>query len=264
MRQTCTVIVLVLTGLMATAMPAWAQFGLGFGYLNSQPTGLMGQYIRAAHGLALEGTGKIRNSPLSVGLNLSYSAYGFQSREGYYFFENGYQGVVDIEITNQFTLISPFLRLHLSENHFIQPYVQAGFGMARFWTSLEILDPREEFTSDCPKPLESDVLLSERTFQTNFAAGVQMDFSKIIKSLDQNVLRFDLRATYTRGGEVHYMSLDAPASSGNQTLTQNGENVSIPFASENQPDVVHQYHAGRSYRTALQTFGLQAGLFYYW
>jgi hypothetical protein len=55
------------------------------------------------------------------------------------------------------------------------------------------------------------------------------------------------------------MSLDEPIV--NNTPVR-GENVSFDFASAAQPDIIHQYHAGSSYRTRMQFITFNAGLIY--
>jgi len=238
---------------------SFAQFSVGAGYLNSQPSGLMNTYIqKASHGAFIEGLYQVPKTRISFGLNLSISSYGFNKRNDAYLFDNGYEGEVDVEISNSFTTSNLFVQYDLLPEGFIRPYVMVGVGLSKFWTDLEILDPREEFTSDCPKPVESTVLLKDRTTQFMMGGGLRFDLSYPIKSLSKDYLLFDIRLTYLGGGDVRYMNVNEPQIISNTTLK--GENVNISFVSEAQPDIIHEYHAGKSYNSPLQLVNIQAGL----
>ncbi len=260
MKKNLSLILMTALVFLGTAQLSFAQFSAGVGYLNSQPSGLMDTYIqKAAHGAYIEGLFTLPNTRLSIGLNLSFSGYGFEKRNDRYLFDNGYEGEVDVEISNNFGHSNLFLQYDLAPEGFAQPYVLLGVGLSKFWTDLEILDPREEFTSDCPKPVESAVLLKDRTTHFMLGAGLRFDLSRPIKSLSKDYLLFDIRVSYLGGGDVSYMNVDEPQLSGPSTVNIKGENVVVDFVSEAQPDIIHEYHAGKSYGSPMQLVSIQAG-----
>jgi len=237
---------------------AQAQFEIGIGYLNSNPSGAMGSYItRSSHGLSMDLAYRIPKTNLSVGIQFAGSEYGFERREETYRFANGYEGNVNVEVSNFFTNNSLYLKYDILDNVFAQPYLLFGGGFSSFSTELSITDPREEFTSDCPKPLETTTLISDRTGYLLLGGGLRFDLSYAFKSLERRNVLFDVRLTYLNGGEVRYMSLNEP----NITPTTVGrENVLFNFASTAQPDIIHEYHAGSSYRSSMQFVTLNAGI----
>jgi hypothetical protein len=237
-----------------------AQFEVGLGYLNSTPRGPMSTYInRASHGFSTDLAYRIPKTKLSVGVQFAISDYGYEKREELYRFDNGYEGNVDVEIYNLFTNNSAYIKYDIVDNGFAQPYLFFGGGLSNISTDLSIIDPREAFTSDCPKPLETTTLVSDRTSYLLLGGGLRFDLSYPFKSLQRRTWLFDVRLNYLNGGEVRFMSLNEP---NNNLTTARGENVSFDFVSAAQPDVIHEYHAGSSYRTHMQFITVNAGLFY--
>lgn len=235
-----------------------AQFEVGVGYLNSNPSGMMSKFIpRAAHGISTDLAYRIPRTNLSVGLQFAASEYGSEQREEKYRFENGYEGNVNVEVYNLFSNNSLYLKYDLKNDVFAQPYFLFGGGISSFSTDLTIIDPREEFTSDCPKPLETTTLLRDRTSYLMMGGGIRFDLSYPFKSLQRKKFLFDLRLTYLNGGDVRFMSLNHPNPSNMPNRT---ENVFFDFASAAQPDVIHEYHAGSSYRSRMQLVTVNAGI----
>jgi hypothetical protein len=236
-----------------------AQFEFGVGYQYSNPRGNMGSILeKPAHGIFTDLAYRIPKTRLAVGMNLAFSQYGFQERQETYQFDNGYEGVVDVEVYNSFTNNSLYLRYNLLDAGLINPYLLAGAGFSRFSTNLTILDPREEFTSDCPKPLETSTLIQDRTSYLLFGGGVMMDFGYLIKSQPKDRYFLDLRLGYQNGGDVRFMTANEP-----NLVTGNSqeENVYFDFVSEAQPDVVHEYHAGSAYRSAMRFMSFNVGFY---
>ncbi|WP_194775706.1 hypothetical protein [Pararhodonellum marinum] len=237
---------------------SFAQFEVGIGYLNSTPTGMMGNFInRPAHGFSMDIAYRLPSTNFSIGLQFAESQYGYQKKEEMYRFDNGYEGNVNVEVYNYLGNNNLYLRYDIFDEGFIQPYVLFGGGISRLSTDLSIIDPREELTSDCPKPLETTTLLRDRTSNLIMGGGVRFDLSHPIKSIPKRKALLDLRINYLNGGMVSYTNLNQPST----TFTYRGENVTFDFASEAQPNVVHEYHAGTSYRTKLQLVTINAGLF---
>lgn len=239
---------------------AQAQFEVGLGYLNSTPQGPMSRNIdRMAHGFSLEGAYRIPHTKFSFGLQFAESSYGFEQRRDTYLFDNGYEGDVNIEVQNFFSNNSAYVKYDLVREGFAQPYLQIGGGLSRISTELSIIDPRETFTSDCPKPLETATLVRDVTSYLLLGGGLRFDLSYPIKSLERRKMLFDLRVNYLNGGEVRYMSTKEPQPN---TRTTQGENVSFDFASASQPDIIHEYHAGTSYQTRMEFLSVNASLIF--
>lgn len=260
MKKRLLILVSFLMTLVLVPSLSHAQLEVGIGYLHSSPRGSMSNYInRAAHGLSTDFAYRIPRTNLSIGVQFAISEYGYEKREERYRFDNGYEGNVNVEIYNSFSNNSAYLKYDILNNVFVQPYLFFGGGFSNIYTELSIIDPREEFTSDCPKPLESTTLVSDRTSYLLLGGGFRFDLSYPFKSLERRKLLFDIRINYLNGGDVLYMSLDEPTI--NNTPV-GGENVSFDFVSAAQPDIIHEYHAGSSYRTHMQFITVNAGLFY--
>lgn len=251
---------IIFSFLFLTPSVSHAQFELGIGYLHSTPRGPMSTYMNGVgHGFSMDIAYRIPRTNLSVGLQFAESRYGFEEREDKYRFTNGYEGNVNVEIYNYFSNNNAYLKYDLLNDIFAQPYVFIGGGLSRIYTDLSIIDPREEFTSDCPKPLETSTLIKDRTSYLLLGGGLRFDLSYPIKSLEKRKLLLDIRMNYLNGGEVRYMSLNKPNVN---TSFLPAENVLINFASIAQPEVIHEYHAGSSFQTRMQLITLNASLIY--
>jgi hypothetical protein len=260
MKNTHVYLFFILVALLSFPITSQAQFEVGLGYLNSTPSGVMGNYIdRAGHGVSMDFAYRIPRTNLSVGIQFAASNYGYEKREDKYRFDNGYEGNVDVRIYNEFTNNSAYLRYDFLNQVFAQPYLLFGGGISGFSTELTIMDPREQFTSDCPKPLETATLLRDRTSYLMMGGGLRFDLSYPIKSLERRKVLFDLRLSYLNGAEVSYMNLNEPS---NNSVTYRGENVIFDFTSAAQPEVIHEYHAGSAFRTRMQFVTVNASIFY--
>ncbi len=243
---------------LCLASSGFAQIGINVGYQNSKALGLMSTNInKAAHGGFFEAFAYLKKG-LSVGVQFAYSRYGYQENKDYYQFENGYEGIIDVEVGNYLVNNHLYLQYDFLSESFIRPYVTAGVGITKFYSDLNIDDPREEFTSDCPKPLEYDILLKDRT--ANFMLGTGLKFNIGALFDYDNECLLDVKVNYLGGGQVRYMNLNAPDS--NLVSPSKGENIGFGFASQAQPDVVHQYHIGRSYTSPMQMLTVQVGLIF--
>jgi hypothetical protein len=235
-----------------------AQFEVGMGYLHSTPRGPMSTNMNGAgHGFSLDIAYRIPRTNLSVGLQFAESRYGFEERKDTYRFANGYEGDVNVEIYNYFSNNNAYLKYDLLKEAFAQPYLFIGGGLSRIYTDLSIMDPREVFTSDCPKPLETTTLLKDRTSYLLLGGGMRFDLSYPIKSLERRKLLLDIRLNYLNGGEVRYMSLNK---SNSNPSALPAENILISFASAAQPEIIHEYHAGSSFQSRMQLITVNAGL----
>ncbi|MHA7131202.1 hypothetical protein [Algoriphagus namhaensis] len=238
---------------------AQAQLEVGMGYLHSTAQGPMGRNIdRAAHGYTFDLGYQLPFSRFGFGIQIGGSQYGFQEQTGTYQFSNGYEGEVNVETTHFFSTVNAFTTYSLLEEGFIQPYLQLGGGLSTISTELEIFDPRENFTSDCPKPLETSTLIRDVTPYVLLGGGMRLDLSYPFKSLERKKLLLDLRVNYLSGGEVRYLGTKE-----NQPNTPpQGENVSFDFVSASRPDVVHEYHVGTSYLSRFELITFNAGLIF--
>jgi len=248
-----------ITMMLLSPTTSMAQFEVGIGYLHSRPSGMMNTYInRSAHGISLDLAYRIPKTGLSVGFQFAESGYGHENKDEMYRFDNGYEGIVNVEVCNNFSINTAYLKYDILDNVFAQPYLLVGAGFSNFSTDLTIMDPREVLTSDCPKPLETTTLLRDRTTYMHFGGGLRLDMSYPFKTLQRRKVLFDLRFSYMGGGDVSYMNLNKPNISPNPSR---GENIFFDFASAAQPEVIHEYHAGSMYRSRMQFFNVNAGLF---
>ncbi len=253
----CTFLLPFLLVFFGLVSQGFAQIGISAGYLNSRASGLMSTNInKATHGFFFEAFGYIKGSNLAVGVQFAHTRYGYQKNEDYYQFNNGYEGIIDVEVGNYFNNNNLFLQYDFLKKSFVRPYVLAGAGITKFYSDLNIDDPRESFTSDCPKPLEHDILLKDRTVNFMLGTGVKFNIGALFDYHNEFLL--DLKVNYLGGGQVRYMNLNAPSS--RIVSPSKGENVAFDFVSQAQPDVVHQYHVGRSYASPMQMISVQVGL----
>jgi len=216
------------------------------GLLHSTGQGMMENTVGSGYGFAAELFFFLGESNFSLGLDAGFSVYEDRSFQDLYYFDNGELGVVDVNIWNSFSTVGLNTRYHLARNRVINPYVFSRLGSTRFMSNLDIEDPRLSHTQYCPVPLVSEMVLSSRTLTFSYGAGVQFDVGKIFSGRPSGVL-FDIRAQMLRGGPTRHMSFEEPASFANFE-----SDLFIGFASEIEPELVHDYHVGYIYNSPLR------------
>lgn len=257
---------LLLSIILLNSMLTQAQFQAGIYYDFAKPDGLMGANINRSHGFSLEGLYQIPKTRLSVGLNLGVSMYGYEEKRDNYMMDNGESFPVEVQIENCYAITNAVLRYDfLPETKLINPYVTFSAGLSYFWTDLIIEDPNARHSfDDCPSPIDSDVLLSDITYNTTFGLGTQIEMSRIFPNLRENALFLDLQASYMLGGEVTYMSLDAPEITTTAQTRNRGEDINVTYVNQDNPEIVHDYHVGDAFTTNLQMVRFRFGFIYKW
>ncbi len=216
------------------------------GYVKTGGKGLMGQYFGTAHGFSAEYFWFLGQSNVSIGLDGAFSVYGNETNQELYYFDNSEYGMVDVNVINGLSNFGINTRFHLKRTGIINPYIISRVGYSMFTSSLYIEDPRESHTSSCPVPLESEILLSSSAPVYSFGAGIQLDIGKYFTRRPSGVL-LDIRTQFITGAPVRYMSFQPPV-----TLLDHAQDLYIGFASEIEPDLVHDYHVGYTYSSPIR------------
>ncbi len=236
-----------------------AQIGLGFGYTYTQTYGEMQQnFGRNAHGIYFPAYVYIPKLRSYIGINYSYAGYGrLNNIEKDYQFSNYYARDVELSLSSKYSNYNLTYELELMRRYKVRPFVAASYGSTRFWTKLTVYDPEEGYTSECPKPLEQEIIFDSPNPQTSATLGLRIVLGKEEHTEESRTGFFciDLSITALRGGEVSYMSLKNNISNPSQ-----GDDVTIKFASEARPEIVHPYYVGKVYTSPLKLLLIQAGL----
>lgn len=239
----------------------YAQVEFQMGYSFASPQSAMATNIKRAHGFTMQGLYRVPKSPFSVGLELGAANYGNQKEKQEYYFDNDTYINADIIINNNIYTSYLVTRVDFLAPSAINPYIQGKAGIGVFSTNLRIEDPRATHTDECPQPLETAVLASDISFMTSVGLGAKLDFGHFVEGIDKNTFFVDLSVNYTHGTEVRYMSVDAPDIS---TRNVEGvEEVNLKFATESQPDVIHEYHTGYSYKSPIDMMEFRISLGYF-
>lgn len=251
--------VLLICGLLLPNLN-FAQVDFQMGYAFSSPQGAMATNIKRAHGFTMQGLYRVPRSPFSVGLELGVSNYGHQNEKQQYYFDNDTYIDADVIINNNIYTSNLVTRVDFLEPSAINPYIQGKAGIGVFSTNLRIEDPRATHTDECPQPLETAVLASDVSFMTSVGLGTRVDLGYIFKGVQEQTFYADLSVNYTHGTQVRYMSVDAPEIS---TRNLEGvEEVNLKFATQSQPDVIHEYHTGYSYKSPIDMLEIKFSLGY--
>lgn len=243
----------------------FSQLEIGLNYNNGDPQGLMSRYIRRAHGLSLDFMSRLgEKSRFSLGVSLGTSGYGSSQDQQEYVFDDGTSIDADVSINNTLSNVSVISRFELlPQARLFNPYLQAQFGASFFRTNLSISDPREEYTSDCPKPLETDLLSSDVTASFAFGVGTRLNLTNLFGGdSQQDGIFLNLSMQYLLGGNVEYMNQNPP--SGNIPNGSEANPVMLRFASEAQPDNIQSYESGYRYRSQLDMLEFKIGFSYIW
>lgn len=232
-----------------------AQFEFQFGYKNETPTGLMGQNLVTMHGMFFGVGYKIPKLPLSFGLDIGIAFGTEDGGQKEYLFEDGTSVIGDLTLFNSFTNTNASMKLNIfNKATTVAPYVHTRVGFNFFSNSLELSDPREDFTSDCPKALESEFLSSARSFTIAVGAGTRIN---LIHDPEIPTIFFDFSISYVHGSTIEYVTLTPPNNiQGNASAE---EILSIKFASEANPDNIQEYETGYRHLTPLDLIDIRVG-----
>ena len=218
-------------------------------YIFGAPQGEMALNIRQSHAISGLLLYQLPQSPLAIGLELGYAGYGSQTTNQPYQLSNGQELNAEVNVTNAITSTQLVTQVNLLPvGSKVTPYIQGKIGMSVYSTKLAIEDPRANHTTECPVPLETDILARDIAFTGNLGLGARYNVFDHIY-LDFNV-------GYTFGSNVDYMSVKPPTGA----QSTNGQDVNIAFASEAQPDVVTEYHVGNLYNSSVEFLEMRIGI----
>ncbi len=238
--------------LLGVSLAASAQVEVGMGYMYSSPRGLMSRNIHGIHALGVEGHYRLSKVPLTFGMEIGFGNYGWDQSDQLYEFPNATSMLAPVSVSNNIFNTSLVGRYEFTKETVLIPYASARAGISRFTTRLVIEDPRSAHTTECPLPLETEKLATDLSWTTGVGAGVRYDLGHLFKGLGRGYYFFDFSANYTRGTVVDYMSINQPASGDGFDPQTDVQSVNILFASEANPEIIHEYHSGYLYRTPLE------------
>lgn len=234
---------------------SFAQFGFNLNYNYSKPNKEMSSTIQQAHGFNLELTYQIPKSPFSVGLDLGMSGYGKRKLDNFTVAQNEQiQGTYDLSINNYICDAFVTAKVDLLSKGFFKTYVSARLGVQEYHTDYTLENPNISHTTDCPDPIEEGTVLSDYAMAAGFGIGIKLDMGQLFKlDLGKNRLFLNIESTYLRGGNVRYMSLNAPAN-----ITP--QNTDMPGLASGVSTLSHPYHTGKVYQSKISMNNLRIGM----
>jgi hypothetical protein len=243
---------------------AFAQIDLSENFMYVRPQQSMGNFIRQAAGLQLQGLYLIPKSPFAVGANIGVNFYGNQKTRQTYTFTDGSQTETNVKVSNQYFSFNLVGRADLLKSGIFIPYVTGQVGFNEYWTNLTIEDPEDEDGCD---PLENKILLKDGAFSITGGAGVRWDLGSVIKKAGTGRFFVDLSAEYTQGGKVSYMNVEIPsdpAPAAHHHTPATSDNVTAFQAKFVNPtsQVVHEHHVGDVYTSPIQQVNFKLGVMY--
>lgn len=241
----------VLFALLCTAAGSMAQLETGVGYMYSAPRGAMANHIRSIHHMNLMVGYGLKNAPITLGFELGVGNYGYDESKQLYEFPNNTSMLAPVTVSNNVLNTNLSVRYEVLKNATLTPFAEVRGGLSHYGTRLTIEDPRTAHTTECPLPLENEKLVSDVSWVSGAGAGMRFDVGSLFKGLGKGTLYLDFSASYTRGTILDYMSVNPPPP-GTTTGPEGVSSVTMPFASEANPEIVHQYHSGYLYRTPLE------------
>ena len=240
--------------LCLTTQASFAQFGINLNYAYSKPLEQMGAAIQQAQGFSLEFTYQFPKSPFSIGIDLGLSGYGNRKINDFTLMHEGQiEGTYDLKINNY--ICDAFItgKVDLTSKGFVRPYISARIGIQEYHTDYILENPNISHSVDCPDPIEDGTVLYDVAMAAGVGFGVKIDLGEALHlDLGKNHLYFNVEASYTGGGSVRYMSLNAPAN-----VTP--QNTDIPGLAPGITTLNHQYHSGNVYRSAIKMYNVKAG-----
>ncbi len=249
----------------ATPSLGSARFDLTTSYTYSRPQQRMGDFIRQAHGLQVQGLYLVPKTPFAVGADIGYSMYGMQTTRQTYQFSDGSSTETDVHVSNGFFTVNLVGRADFFKSGILIPYVMGKVGYNSYLTSLNIENPDDP--GGC-KPMENKVLLKDGAFSTTAGAGLRWDLGSVFKSAGRERFYADFSALYTNGGSVSYMNVNIPADPNPVTYqhasTTTADGVSSYSAQFVNPrtQVVHEHHVGDVYVSPIQLLEFKLGFVY--
>jgi len=201
-----SLIIFLIVGLLIciAAQNSFAQLGFRVNYHYINPSGDMGHTIQEAHGVNLEGLYHLKNTPLTLGIDLGIGRYGaHRDFSAPIVFNNRTINNQNLEVRSN--LLSGFFtaKVDLYPQGIIQPYLNAKVGWQVFFS---------RFFIDGLSRSEREIL-SDHAFTGGLGGGIKISLSKIFDwQLDafKNVF-LNLEANYLLGSQVTYLSISPPS-----------------------------------------------------
>ena len=198
-------IIFLIFGLLIciTVQKSFAQLGFRVNYNYTNPTGEMGNTIREAHGVNLEGTYHIKRTPITLGLDFGFGRYGRHRDFGSPIVFNN--RVIDHQVLEvKSDVLSGFFtaKFDLYPQGIIQPYLNAKIGGQVFFS---------RFFSGIFNRNERDIMHDD-ALVGGLGGGMKVSLSKIFDwRLDafKNVF-LNLEANYLLGSQISYLSVNPP------------------------------------------------------
>jgi hypothetical protein len=179
---------------------------------------------------------------------MSANGYGYNKTRQTYSFSDGTTAPMDIVVSNNFYNFMLAGRHFLSQGK-IQPFVVAKIGYSIYSTNLSIYDPDE---SDHCKPVDSKVLKRDGTVIFAAGGGIRWD---MLPEKNPGRIYLNLSANYTSGGNISYMSANAPMNS----HTVPTSDVYAKFINT-QTQMVHEHHVGNVYTSVVELLDFRFGI----
>jgi hypothetical protein len=224
------------------------EFGSHFNL--SQPLGTMANNMSNSAGLTFAAAKNFK-APFSLGLEVNFGTYGYQTSRQEYIFDDGSVTETDVNVSNNIAMVTLTGKHFFRNDKKIKPYLSGKAGWASFTTRLTIEDPEDEYSCH---PLESDILAKDHTYVFSGGAGARIDFSAIFKKMDAGLFSFDLSVHSTRGGPVSYMNSERDP---RQPIPD--RDVMAKFINT-QTQVIHEHHVGYIYNNVLNMVEYRLGV----
>jgi hypothetical protein len=240
------------------SVPGFAQdapFQVGFGYVYTNPTGGMKQFIRQGNGFVANMYWNAPSNRVSVGFEMNFSGYGMDMSSQDYEFPDGTIAPMNIQVNNTFTNYTGNLRLYMLTTGLVRPYAEFKAGYSAYSTKLLILDPND--LDNC-EPVDSEILKRDGTAIYSAGGGVRVDLAAFSRHGRPGRAFLDFSTNLMQGGRVDYMNTDAPTTAHKHTTTRSND-LEAEFVNT-QTQVVHKHHVGYVYNSYVQALDFRVAL----
>jgi len=218
----------------------------------SHPTGMMAKNMNNAFGVTL-GMSRHFNSPFSLGLELNFGNYGYETSRQEYTFSDGSVTETDVNVGNNIFNLFLTGKHFLRNNKNINPYLSGKLGWSWFTTNLTIEDPADAFSCH---PIESEIISRDNTYSFSGGAGLRVDFNALFPKTEIQRFFFDFSVHALHGGIVKYMNVEMDPS---QPMPD--QDVMARFINT-QSQVIHEHHVGYVYSSVLSMVEYRIGVIY--
>ncbi|MFZ6014399.1 MAG: outer membrane beta-barrel protein [Bacteroidota bacterium] len=244
-----TFVLMMALSVAAVQAQGW-EFGSNFNYASA--TGSMAKNIDDAFGITFDVAKKLK-SPFSLGVELDFGAYGYQTSRQQYTFDDGSVTETDVNVSNNITNLFITSKYFWRNGKRLNPYVSGKVGWSWFRTTLAIEDPDDQFACH---PIESDILAKDDTYIFSGGAGVRLDFQALFKKMEAGRFYFDLSVHSTQGGVVRYMNTAMDPSQPAPDKDVNAKFINT------QTQVIHEHHVGYIYSSTINMIEYRFGMIF--